>query len=176
MSIKILLIWIVLLYVGITGYNDRTGIVELLNSWNVITRAGNPIGSTIYLKVYEEQWQNSEVLKYLGLCQDEEITAGWSGSWGRFDGNKKKCNGYKDNTIKKDDDKFAWHQVGKQLTVAYDTVKEQIKQYIQKSYSQGIDLAESIREGTYKDLGKVKPQKHIEPWLKKWIKRRMWCL
>ena len=42
--------------------------------------------------------------------------------------------------------------------MTYDTVKERIEQYIQKNYSQGIDLAESIREGNYETITKCLSQ------------------
>ena len=87
--------------------------------------------------------------------------AGCSGGRGRFDSNKKKSNSVRDNNTKKEDDKFAPHQVGKQPTVTYDTVKERIEQYIQKNYSHGIDLAESLREGVYKNLAKEKPMRKL---------------
>ena len=52
--------------------------------------------------------------------------------------------------------KFYPHTVGsQQQSVTYDTVKDHIVQYVQKTYKNGIDIAESLEKESFKNLWKI---------------------
>ena len=66
----------------------------------------------------------------------------------------------KQNT-QKSEMKFAPHYSGKQQGHTYDTVKDHIIQYVQKNLKNGLDMAETLRSGTYATPG-IKPVRLIE--------------
>ena len=52
--------------------------------------------------------------------------------------------------------KFYPHTVGsQQQSITYDTVKDHIVQYVQKTYKNGIDIAESLEKESMKDLTRL---------------------
>ena len=53
--------------------------------------------------------------------------------------------------------KFAPQTVGKSPSHTYDTVKDHILQYIQRTYKHGFDTAESLRALKLVDLDPNKP-------------------
>ena len=58
--------------------------------------------------------------------------------------------------------KFYPHTVGsQQQSVTYDTVKDHIIQYVQKTYKNGIDIAESLEKEVLKDLTPLEPTRKI---------------
>ena len=53
---------------------------------------------------------------------------------------------------------FFPHGIGREIqTVTYDTVKEEIVQFVQKTYKHGQDITVSLRDGTKKDLTPLIP-------------------
>ena len=67
---------------------------------------------------------------------------GYRGGQGRFQGNKSKSTGSKTLEMK-----FFPHGIGRdRQTVTYDTVKDHIVQYVQKTYNNGQDIAISLRD------------------------------
>ena len=70
---------------------------------------------------------------------------------GRFNANSKKPSTTKEY-------KFYPHTVGsQQQSVTYDTVKDHIIQYVQKTYKNGIDIAELLEKEVLKDLTPLEP-------------------
>jgi hypothetical protein len=58
--------------------------------------------------------------------------------------------------------KFFPHGIGRDTqTVTYDTVKEHIVQYVQKTYKNGQDIAVSLRDLEKKDLESLVPKRGI---------------
>ena len=58
--------------------------------------------------------------------------------------------------------KFYPHTVGsQQQSVTYDTVKDHIVQYVQKTYKNGIDIAESLEKESMKDLTTMSPTRQV---------------
>ena len=56
--------------------------------------------------------------------------------------------------------KFFPHGIGRdRQTVTYDTVKDHIVQYVQKTYNQGQDIAISLRDLAIKDLDPQQPRR-----------------
>jgi hypothetical protein len=56
--------------------------------------------------------------------------------------------------------KFFPHGIGRdKQTVTYDTVKEHIMQYVEKTYMKGQDVAVSLRDLTIKDLSSLRPSR-----------------
>jgi hypothetical protein len=54
--------------------------------------------------------------------------------------------------------KFFPHGIGRERqTVTYDTVKDNIVQFVQKTYNNGQDIAISLRDLTIKDLSTLQP-------------------
>ena len=70
---------------------------------------------------------------------------GRSQSRRRYNDRFKSKSGSSHNNNRRDEDKFAPHQVGKQPTATYDAVRDKILQYREKQYSHGANLADSIR-------------------------------
>ena len=56
---------------------------------------------------------------------------------------------------------FAPHVQGKAQSATYATVKESVIQYIQKTYKDGNDVAQSLKDGEVFDLTKVEPVRAI---------------
>ena len=74
---------------------------------------------------------------------------------GRFNANSKK-------TTTTREMKFYPHTVGsQQQSVTYDTVKDHIVQYVQKTYKHGIDIAESLDKEVIKDLTTLTPGRRV---------------
>ena len=60
------------------------------------------------------------------------------------------------------ENKVVTHGVGKQgQTVTFNTVKDHIVYYVQKSYPFGLDIATSLRDKDLFDLGTVKPTRPV---------------
>ena len=57
--------------------------------------------------------------------------------------------------------KFTPHSAGKQQTATYETVKDAIEQFVQKTYDEGRDIAESLRAMQKKDLSSEKPTRRV---------------
>jgi hypothetical protein len=57
--------------------------------------------------------------------------------------------------------KFSPHTQGKAQCATYNTVKDAIIQYIQKTYKDGNDVAQSLKEAKSIDLAKEKPVRLI---------------
>ena len=56
--------------------------------------------------------------------------------------------------------KFFPHGIGRdRQTVTYDTVKDHIVQYVQKTYNNGQDIAISLRDLVVKDLSPLVPRR-----------------
>ena len=63
--------------------------------------------------------------------------------------------------------KFLPHTTGtNKLMATYETVKMHIDQYVQKTYKQGQDIAESLRELKKKDLSGVMPVRQMSTYVK----------
>ena len=74
---------------------------------------------------------------------------------GRFSQN------FKSTTTQKDI-KFYPHTVGSQTqSITYDTVKDHIIQYVQKTYKNCIDIAESLEKEAIKDLSTLAPTRTL---------------
>ena len=74
---------------------------------------------------------------------------------GRFQGGK-----LKGTSSKQLEMKFFPHGIGRdRQTVTYDTVKDHIVQYVQKTYNQGQDIAISLRDLAIKDLDPQQPRR-----------------
>ena len=75
---------------------------------------------------------------------------------GRFNANSKKSDSSKKEI------KFFPHTVGsQQQSITYDTVKDHITQYVQKTYKYGIDIAESLDKEERKDLTTLIPRRKV---------------
>ena len=57
--------------------------------------------------------------------------------------------------------KFSPHTQGKAQCATYNTVKDAIIQYIQKTYKDGNDVAQSLKNASAIDLAKEKPVRLI---------------
>ena len=74
---------------------------------------------------------------------------------GSFNANSKKTSNIKEY-------KFYPHTVGsQQQSVTFDTVKDHIVQFVQKTYKNGIDIAESLDKEVIKDLTPLAPTRKI---------------
>jgi hypothetical protein len=74
---------------------------------------------------------------------------------GRFKGDKPRS-----QTSKQLEMKFFPHGIGRdKQTVTYETVKEHIVQYVQKTYKNGQDVAVSLRDLLIKDLSSLEPSR-----------------
>ncbi len=57
--------------------------------------------------------------------------------------------------------KFYPHSSGQQQSMTFDTVKDRIIQYVQKTYRHGLDIAKSLRDEQKKDLTGEKPTRVV---------------
>ena len=63
--------------------------------------------------------------------------------------------------VKQSDLKFAPHVQGKGQTATYATVKEAIIQYVQKTFKDGNDIAQSLKDLEVFDMSKEEPARVI---------------
>ncbi len=82
---------------------------------------------------------------------------------GRFSGRGRgRFNNRNKKTSTKTEMKFYPHTVGTQSqSVTYDTVKDHIVQYVQKTYKNGLDIAESLDKEVMKDLTTLSPVRDV---------------
>ena len=78
----------------------------------------------------------------------------------RFGGRGRgRSNFTKKNVSQTKEMKFYPHGSGSQQSVTFDTVKNHIVQLIQKTYKNGVDIAESLQDEVMKDLTSLKPRR-----------------
>ena len=63
--------------------------------------------------------------------------------------------------VKQLDLKFTPHVQGKLQVATYATVKDSIIQHIQKTFKDGNDVAQSLKDGVVFDLNKQEPEREI---------------
>ena len=63
--------------------------------------------------------------------------------------------------VKQLDLKFAPHIQGKPQTATYATVKDAVIQFVQKTFKDGNDIAQSLKDGKVYDLDKEEPEREI---------------
>jgi len=63
--------------------------------------------------------------------------------------------------IKQLDLKFAPHVQGKPQAATYTTVKDAVIQFVQKTFKEGNDIAQSLKDGKVYDLSKEEPEREI---------------
>ena len=84
---------------------------------------------------------------------------GRSGGRGRgrgYNGSKKF------SSLTKQEIKFFPHGSGsQQQSITYNTVKDHIIQHVQKTYKNGVDIADSLENEEMKDLGPMRPTRNI---------------
>ena len=65
-------------------------------------------------------------------------------------------------SLKQQEVKFYPHRAGRQQqSITYDTVKDHIMQYVQKTYKNGQDIAVSLRDLQKKDLEPERPKRGV---------------
>ena len=79
---------------------------------------------------------------------------------GRGTGQRKKYGGSK-NGNNKNEMKFRTHTPGQPQMATFNSIKDQILLYIEKKYSYGDDISESVDKLTYVDISKDKPNREV---------------